>query len=45
MREAAANLEYELAALIRDQLYELRAVGSPDVRRESRPQRRRTART
>ncbi|MGH7585457.1 MAG: excinuclease ABC subunit UvrB [Gemmatimonadales bacterium] len=44
MREAAANLEYELAALIRDQLYELRAVGSPDVRRESRPQRRRPAR-
>ena len=44
MREAAANLEYELAALIRDQLYELRAVGSPDVRRESRPQRRRSAR-
>jgi excinuclease ABC subunit B len=33
MREAAANLEFELAALLRDQLNELKAVGAPDVRR------------
>ena len=33
MREAAANLEFEVAALLRDQLNELRAMGAPDVRR------------
>jgi excinuclease UvrABC helicase subunit UvrB len=33
MREAAANLEFELAALLRDQLNELKALGAPDVRR------------
>jgi excinuclease ABC subunit B len=40
MREASANLEFELAALLRDQLYELRAVDSPDVKRDA-PRRRR----
>ncbi len=40
MREASANLEFELAALLRDQLYELRAVDTPDVKREA-PRRRR----
>jgi excinuclease UvrABC helicase subunit UvrB len=35
MKEAAANLEFEEAALIRDQLNELRAMGAPDVRREA----------
>ena len=33
MKEAAANLEFERAAIIRDELNELRAVGAPDVRR------------
>jgi excinuclease ABC subunit B len=33
MREAAANLEFELAALLRDQVTELKAVAAPDVRR------------
>ena len=33
MREAAANLEFELAAMLRDQLNELKALGAPDVRR------------
>jgi excinuclease ABC subunit B len=33
MREAAANLEFERAALIRDELNELRAMAAPDVRR------------
>ncbi|HEX9895803.1 MAG TPA: excinuclease ABC subunit UvrB [Gemmatimonadales bacterium] len=33
MREAAANLEFELAALLRDQINDLRAVSAPDVRR------------
>jgi excinuclease ABC subunit B len=33
MREAAANLEFEVAALLRDQLNELKAVGAPNVRR------------
>ncbi|MGH7518411.1 MAG: excinuclease ABC subunit UvrB [Gemmatimonadales bacterium] len=31
MREAAANLEFELAALLRDQLNEVRALDAPDV--------------
>ena len=33
MREAAANLEYEVAAVLRDQLNELRALDAPDVQR------------
>jgi excinuclease ABC subunit B len=33
MREAAANLEFERAALLRDELNELRAMTAPDVRR------------
>jgi len=33
MKEAAANLEFELAALLRDQLIELKAAGAPDVQR------------
>ena len=33
MREAAANLEFERAALLRDELNELRAMGAPNVRR------------
>ncbi len=44
MKDAAANLEFELAALLRDQINELRAVGAPDVRRgegSARPRRRR----
>jgi excinuclease UvrABC helicase subunit UvrB len=35
MREAAANLEFELAATLRDQVNELRAIGAPDVRRSA----------
>jgi excinuclease ABC subunit B len=31
MREAAANLEFELAAMLRDQLNDLRAAAAPDV--------------
>jgi protein-arginine kinase activator protein McsA len=37
MREAAANLEFELAAMLRDQVNELRAASAPDVRRGSLP--------
>jgi excinuclease ABC subunit B len=33
MREAAANLEFELAAVLRDQVNELKALGAPEVRR------------
>jgi excinuclease ABC subunit B len=33
MREAAANLEFELAAMLRDQVNDLRAASAPDVRR------------
>jgi excinuclease ABC subunit B len=33
MRHAAANLEFELAAMLRDQLNELRALDAPNVRR------------
>jgi excinuclease ABC subunit B len=33
MREAASNLEFEEAALLRDQLNDLRALEAPDVRR------------
>ncbi|MDH5284389.1 MAG: UvrB/UvrC motif-containing protein, partial [Gemmatimonadota bacterium] len=34
MKEAAANLEFELAAMLRDQVNELRALDAPDVHRE-----------
>jgi excinuclease ABC subunit B len=37
MQLAAANLEFEVAALLRDQIADLRAVDAPNVRRESRP--------
>jgi excinuclease ABC subunit B len=43
MREAAANLEFELAAMLRDQLTELRAMSAPDVVRGSPPRARRRA--
>jgi excinuclease ABC subunit B len=39
MKEAAANLEFELAATLRDQLTELKAVDAPDVRRGASPGR------
>ena len=41
MREAAANLEFELAAMLRDQVNELRAASAPDVRRPAPPARAR----
>ncbi len=41
MRQAAANLEFELAAMLRDQLNDLRAVSAPNVKRpQFRPSRR-----
>jgi excinuclease ABC subunit B len=43
MRQAAANLEFELAALLRDQVNELRAVSAPDVRRDAPARVRRRA--
>ena len=43
MREAAANLEFELAAMLRDQLNELKARAAPDVRRGPAPRLRRHA--
>ncbi|HEU5218171.1 MAG TPA: UvrB/UvrC motif-containing protein, partial [Gemmatimonadales bacterium] len=33
MKQAAANLEFEMAAMLRDQLNDLRAAGAPEVRR------------
>src|SRR5690349_6757755 len=39
MKEAAANLEFELAATLRDQLTDLKAVDAPDVRRGASPPR------
>jgi excinuclease ABC subunit B len=39
MREAAANLEFELAAMLRDQVNDLRAASAPDVRRAPSPRR------
>jgi len=33
MKQAAANLEFEMAAMLRDQLNDLRAASAPDVRR------------
>jgi excinuclease ABC subunit B len=41
MKEASANLEFELAAMLRDQLNELRAIGAPDVQRGGAPRLRR----
>jgi excinuclease ABC subunit B len=43
MREAAANLEFELAAMLRDQLNDLKAMAAPDVRRGPTPKLRRHA--
>jgi excinuclease ABC subunit B len=43
MREAAANLEFELAAMLRDQVNELKALAAPDVRRGPAPRLRRQA--
>jgi excinuclease ABC subunit B len=43
MREAAANLEFELAALLRDQVTELKAASAPDVRRTEPTRARRRA--
>jgi excinuclease UvrABC helicase subunit UvrB len=43
MREAAANLEFELAAMLRDQVTELKAMAAPDVRRGPAPKLRRRA--
>ena len=43
MQQAAANLEFELAAMLRDQLTELRAMSAPDVVRGSAPRARRRA--
>jgi excinuclease ABC subunit B len=43
MRQAAANLEFELAAMLRDQVNELRALSAPDVRRADPPRARRRA--
>ncbi len=43
MREAAANLEFELAAMLRDQVNELRAISAPEVRRAPPPRARRRA--
>ncbi len=40
MKEAAANLEFELAALLRDQVNDLKALGAPEVRRDSGHRRR-----
>jgi excinuclease ABC subunit B len=43
MRQAAANLEFELAAMLRDQVNELKALGAPDVHRVGVPRLRRQA--
>jgi excinuclease ABC subunit B len=43
MRQAAANLEFEHAALLRDQVNELRALSAPDVRRDAPARMRRRA--
>jgi excinuclease ABC subunit B len=40
MKEAAANLEFELAALLRDQVNDLKALGASNVRREGGRRRR-----
>jgi len=41
MKEAAANLEFEVAAMLRDQVNELRALDAPEVSRAAVPHRRR----
>jgi excinuclease ABC subunit B len=41
MREAAANLEFEVAAMLRDQINDLRALDAPDVARPVAAARRR----
>jgi excinuclease ABC subunit B len=43
MKQAAANLEFELAAMLRDQLNELRALDAPEVRRPTHGYARRRA--
>ncbi|HEY7614007.1 MAG TPA: excinuclease ABC subunit UvrB [Gemmatimonadales bacterium] len=43
MRQAAANLEFELAAMLRDQVNELRALDATDVRRGEPARLRRRA--
>ena len=43
MKQAAANLEFELAAMLRDQLNELRAMDAPEVRRPTHGYARRRA--
>ncbi len=43
MRQAAANLEFELAAMLRDQVNELRAATAPDVNRSPSGKLRRHA--
>ena len=43
MKLAAANLEFEMAALLRDQIADLRSVDAPDVRRDTRQRPRRRA--
>jgi len=43
MRQAAANLEFELAAMLRDQLNDLRAISAPDVQRGAPARARRRA--
>jgi len=40
MKEAAADLEFELAALLRDQVNDLKALGAPNVRRDGGRRRR-----
>ena len=40
MQEAATSLEYERAAMLRDQIFELRAVLAPDVKRGKRGKQR-----
>jgi excinuclease ABC subunit B len=40
MRDAAANLEFEVAAMLRDQINELRAIEAPDVARPAAGVRR-----
>ena len=42
MREAAANLEFEVAAMLRDQLIELKAMGGSEPRRAAPKRRQRT---
>jgi excinuclease ABC subunit B len=41
MKEAAANLEFEVAAMLRDQVIELRALDGPNVDRETSRDRQR----